>query len=155
MTDLNSGDGKHPADEIALALLRAGGILSSLSNCYDAKNSEFAIDASFLAEAIRSAEQILFKANDRLAELYHDYNLEPIIHMVAEDQLGPELLEPLLGSEFTMPPSEHELVEEGSQLSRRMDATVGALPAEAPPKDSEVDRSAQTYEEFFERLTGT
>ena len=57
---MKSGEQKHPADEIALALLRAGGILSSLTNCYDADGGEFAIDASFLAEAIRSAEQIIF-----------------------------------------------------------------------------------------------
>jgi hypothetical protein len=72
---LELGEEKHPADEIALALSRAGGILSSLSHCYDVANTDFAVGSAFLAEAIKTTESILMKANESLTRLYENYSL--------------------------------------------------------------------------------
>lgn len=144
---MKSGEEKHPADEIALALLRAGGILSSLTNCYDADSGDFAIDASFLAEAIRSAEQIIFKANDNLTSLYQDYSLELIS---ATEHVEPTEINLAEISEAVQPKI-HEM--EGSRFSRKLD-TIMEVDSHAEVSEQN-DGSAQTYEEFFDKLTGT
>ncbi len=153
MVDLKSGEQKHPADEIALALLRAGGILSSLTNCYDADGGEFAIDASFLAEAIRSAEQIIFKANDSLTNLYEDYSLEPVLQ--ADENLSAQTLDhdgiDLSGSSGAVQAKNQ--TAESSRFSRKLDTIMEE--ASASEAHEQSDGSAQTYEEFFEKLTGT
>ncbi len=146
MVDLKSGEEKHPADEIALALLRAGGILSSLTNCFDADSGEFAIDASFLAEAIRSAEQIIFKANDNLTSLYQDYSLE--LMPVAADH-GPTEINLAEISNAAQQKSK----EEGSRFSRKLDTIIED--ASLTESSEQYDDPAQTYEEFFDKLTGT
>ena len=148
--DLKSGEQKHPADEIALALLRAGGILSSLTNCYDADGGEFAIDATFLAEAIRSAEQIIFKANDSLTSLYQDYSLELVSD--AAIKVPSQTHE----SEFVESKAAVQTIDqtdETSRFSRKLDTKSEV--ESAAELQNQSDGTVQTYEEFFEKLTGT
>ncbi len=69
---------KHPADEIGKALSRAGGILTSLTNCYDKNNTDFQISVQFMFEAVSAVENLLGQATDQLAKLYNSYDLGKI-----------------------------------------------------------------------------
>lgn len=72
------GDTKHPADEIGKELLRAGGILSSLTNCYDRQEGVFDLGHGFVFEALSNVERMLTQAGEALRLLYENYDLEPI-----------------------------------------------------------------------------
>jgi hypothetical protein len=72
---LTLGEDKHPADEIGKALLRAGGILTSIANCYDRSGTAFVVSTPFVAEAITAVEAILSKAAESLAQLYENCDL--------------------------------------------------------------------------------
>ncbi len=69
---------KHPADDIGRALLRAGGILSSVTICYNKDQGCFDLDNSFVFEALTAVETMLTQAGDALGRLYSDYDLSPI-----------------------------------------------------------------------------
>jgi hypothetical protein len=69
---------KHPADEIGKELLRAGGILSSLSNCYDRQIGVFDVGHGFLFEALGNVERMLRKAEEALDVLCENYDLRSI-----------------------------------------------------------------------------
>ena len=69
---------KHPADEIGKALSRAGGILTSLTNCYDKNDTDFQISVQFMFEAVSAVENLLGQASAELAKLYSSYDLGKI-----------------------------------------------------------------------------
>lgn len=69
---------KHPADEIGRALLRAGGIMSSLTNCYDKDEGAFDLGHGFMFEALTNVERMLSEAGDSLRALYQGYDLRSI-----------------------------------------------------------------------------
>lgn len=71
-------DEKHPADEIGKALSRAGGILTSLTNCYDRNDTDFQISVQFMFEAVSAVENLLGQASAELAKLYSSYDLGKI-----------------------------------------------------------------------------
>ena len=66
---------KHPADELAKSLARAGGILTLLSDCYEQDSGSFATGNSFVNESIVAIEAILNQANEALARLYQSCDL--------------------------------------------------------------------------------
>lgn len=68
---------KHPADEIARALLRAGGILSSLTTCYDSDNGSFDVGDGFVFEALRNVERMVMEAQNSLQLLHDEYDIRP------------------------------------------------------------------------------
>lgn len=72
------GETRHPADEIGKELLRAGGILSSLTNCYDRQEGVFDLGHGFVFEALRNVERMLTQAGESLRLLYENYDLELI-----------------------------------------------------------------------------
>ncbi len=69
---------KHPADEIGKALSRAGGILTSLTNCYDRNDTDFQVSVQFMFEAVSAVENLLGQASAELAKLYSSYDLNKI-----------------------------------------------------------------------------
>ena len=73
---------KHPADEIGKALSRAGGILSSLSHCYEKSDSDFKISLPFVFEAVNVVEKLLGLATDELSRLCASYNLSKLSALV-------------------------------------------------------------------------
>jgi hypothetical protein len=86
---LNTSDEKHPADEIGKALSRAGGILSSLTNCIDKSEIDFEISVPFVFEAVSAAEKLVSKANEELARLYEFYDLSKVETPVSLPNLIP------------------------------------------------------------------
>lgn len=69
---------RHPADEIGKALSRAGGILTSLTNCYDKNDTDFQISVQFMFEAVSAVENLLGHASAELARLYSSYDLSKL-----------------------------------------------------------------------------
>lgn len=80
---------KHPADEIGKALSRAGGILTSLTNCYDRNDTDFQISVQFMFEAVSAVENLLGQASAELAKLYSSYDLNKISHQTENTQSTP------------------------------------------------------------------
>jgi hypothetical protein len=72
---------RHPADEIGKALSRAGGILTSLTNCYDKNDTDFQISVQFMFEAVSAVENLLGQASQELAKLYSSYDLNKISNL--------------------------------------------------------------------------
>jgi hypothetical protein len=66
---------EHPADALAVALSRASGILASVSNCYNDKAGEFALNDPFVVHALRTVETFIGDASSSLASLYRRYDL--------------------------------------------------------------------------------
>lgn len=161
------GEEKHPADEIALALSRAGGILSSLSHCYDAANTDFAIGAVFLAEAIKTTEEILFKANESLTRLYQDYSLATL-----QDEQADELVRRASASFGSASENNSDLDfvslrQNSGRSNYRSQSKLASVSAEEINDDlgdqSEdetsatveqmIEQPAQSYQELLEKLT--
>jgi fructose-specific phosphotransferase system component IIB len=160
---LEFGEEKHPADEIALALSRAGGILSSLSHCYNASATDFAIGASFIAEAIKSTEAILAKASESLTKLYHDYSLDALHEEPQIDEI--EAVEP---AEEEIPVLDISRIKNRSNGSNSfsqpmpLPKRLNRLDMMQRIEDDEVenvtveqmiDQPAETYQELLEKLT--
>jgi hypothetical protein len=66
---------KHPADELAKSLARAGGILTLLTGCYEQDSGSFATGNSFVNESLVAIEAILNQANEALGRLYQSCDL--------------------------------------------------------------------------------
>ncbi|MDE2384718.1 MAG: hypothetical protein KGO53_08870 [Alphaproteobacteria bacterium] len=79
-----SADNKHPADEIAKALSRAGGILTLLSSCYDKGAQRFETGGNFVYESILTVEAMMAQASEALARLYQTCDLSIIREAPAE-----------------------------------------------------------------------
>ena len=173
---------KHPADEIGKALSRAGGILTSLSNCYEKADSDFQIGLPFVFEAVNAVEKLLARANDDLASLYRHYDLtrisdqnaellsEPMDSEAPHNEAHVESDEPL-----NFPPSyvsprassgSNEALstpylgffgpgEQVSRLATRLDNILEAMPIRqrASTPDELIDKPAETYNELLEKLT--
>jgi hypothetical protein len=169
---LSLAEEKHPADEIGKALLQAGGILTSLSNCYDKPGASFAIGTPFIAEAIIAVEGILAKANDCLAKLYEGYDLGKLIgestplpqktKAQAEpvDQESPETKEPVVENLSEQEEDSGYLgyfgrQDQVSRLSVKLDSILEKLPAQQQPMRAVdmIEQPAQNYEELLEKLT--
>jgi hypothetical protein len=161
---LELGEEKHPADEIALALSRAGGILSSLTHCYDVSNADFATGAPFLAEAIKTAESILVKANESLTKLYQDYNLEALsesdlrnnpVDVVERDQEKVSHLSFARARRLNENIAFSVQSQEVSRLSSNLDSILDTLPdnIQAVTVEQMIDHPAQSYQELLEKLT--
>lgn len=174
---------KHPADEIGKALSRAGGILTSLSNCYEKNDSDFQISLPFVFEAVTAVERLLARANDELTSLYQLYDLTKIAEQIPETFIEPEQNEephdenPRAESEEPLNfPSRYVKIETQSQssesaatpylgffgpseqvsrLASRLDSILEAMPtrSHAPTTDDLIDKPAQTYNELLEKLT--
>lgn len=161
------GEEKHPADEIALALSRAGGILSSLSHCYNAGNKDFAIGSAFMAEAIKSTEDILLKANESLTRLYQDYSLASF-----QDEQADELVRSAAASFETTAENNSELDFVGvrrnsggsnyksvSELASMVSNDIEDDLDDQSEDDSNatveqmIGQPAQSYQELLEKLT--
>lgn len=80
---------KHPADEIGRSLLRAGGILSSLTICYNKEHKSFELDNNFVFEALSAVETMLSQAGEALGRLYSGYDLSPL-RTVEQDNVAVE-----------------------------------------------------------------
>jgi hypothetical protein len=65
----------HPADKLALALSRASGIVASVANCFNEHDENFAINAMFLAHALRTVDTFIIEASTALNHLNRDYDL--------------------------------------------------------------------------------
>ena len=105
-------DERHPADEIGKALSRAGGILTSLSNCYDKAESGFEISVPFIFEAVTAVEKLISGASDQLERLYQNYNLgkQPNVEadeVIAEPPYVQSAFEPESEQQFASTPVSH------------------------------------------------
>jgi hypothetical protein len=90
---LTAIEDKHPADEIGKALSRAGGILTSLTNCYDKNDTDFQISVQFMFEAVSAVEKLLSQASAELAKLYSSYDLNSISQQTVSTPSAPSDLE--------------------------------------------------------------
>jgi hypothetical protein len=141
---------KHPADEIALALSRAGGILTSLHNCYDRQETSFAIGLPFVVESIIAIESILNRANTAVISLYENYDLSPL-QRVPEPAPIQEVAPPtedVLEPYFVLQPSV------ASRLASKLDEIIETLPTPeyAVMNDHLQDSPARTYDELLTKL---
>ena len=174
---------KHPADEIGKALLRAGGILSSLTNCYDKSETDFQISVQFVFEAVTAVEKLLGQASGELTKLYQSYDLSNLTGALHADLAGAEVEEHLQSTyveqedDEDIETSSEPLVfnrqadsgaseepqylgffgpsEQVSKLASRLDNILEALPTKGrtASPDELLDRPAQTYNELLEKLT--
>jgi hypothetical protein len=144
---VGSSEDKHPADELALALSRASGILSSIANCYDPSQSEFATSAAFVAEAVTAASDILTKANANLGQLYSNYSLQRL------DDQDLVVTLPLRNEVAAHNPYEEKIVPRSAvaELSNKLDTILSVLPEERP--FAQRDQPARTYDELLYKLT--
>ena len=174
---------KHPADEIGKALSRAGGILSSLTNCYDRNETDFQISVAFMFEAVTAVEKLLGQASGELTKLYQSYDLTklsgaqhaaPTIAEIEEhletsysetgaDEETEATYEPLVfnrQAESETPEDPQYLgffgpSEQVSKLASRIDNILEAMPTKVrtASPDELLDRPALTYNELLEKLT--
>ncbi len=172
---------RHPADEIGKALSRAGGILTSLTNCYDKNDTDFQISVQFMFEAVSAVENLLGHASAELAKLYSSYDLSKIA-LQTENSEPQELgqfrhdnvqalnhqqhssagsVSHELQTENVSEPSEPQYLgffgptEQVSRLANRIDSLLETMPAKtmAPTATDYIDRPAVTYNELLEKLT--
>ena len=174
---------KHPADEIGKALLRAGGILSSLTNCYDRNETDFQISVGFMFEAVTAVEKLLGQASGELTKLYQSYDLSKLTAAPQPETEAAEV-EAHLESSFAEPEAfeepeaayeplvfnrqpESQTQEDGqylgffgpseqvSKLASRIENILEAMPAKArtASPDELLNRPALTYNELLEKLT--
>lgn len=174
---------KHPADEIGKALSRAGGILTSISNCYEKTDSDFQIDLSFIFEAVIAVENLLARASDQLTSLYRHYDLTKVSEQNAASSIEPEHCEeqhvetshgesneplnfPPVYRPLRANPASNEALatpnlglfrpnEQVSRLASRLDNILETLPIRqrAPTPHELIDKPAATYNELLEKLT--
>ncbi len=174
---------KHPADEIGKALLRAGGILSSLTNCYDRNETDFQISVGFMFEAVTAVEKLLGQASGELTKLYQSYDLSKLT-AAPQSETEAAGVEAHLESSFAEPEAfeeaevayeplvfnrqhESQTQEDGqylgffgpseqvSKLASRIENILEAMPAKArtTSPDELLNRPALTYNELLEKLT--
>lgn len=174
---------RHPADEIGKALSRAGGILSSLTNCYEKADTDFQISLPFVFEAVSAVEKLLQRATDELTSLYQSYDLSKISEAQSDSHFEVSATEEGF-QEDTSLVSEEPLnfplnyapqksnttsqldqptpylgffgpSEQVSRLASRLDHILETMPINEhiPSPDEIVDKPAQTYNELLEKLT--
>jgi hypothetical protein len=172
---------KHPADEIGKALSRAGGILTSLTNCYDKNNTDFQISVQFMFEAVSAVESLLSQASEELSKLYSSYDLNKIsehtenstppngeFSKVGYDNIGDHQFN-LDGSSSNIDHQAETVsdavdpqylgffgpTEQVSRLANRIDNLLETMPAKhvAASATDFIDRPAVTYNELLEKLT--
>ncbi len=167
---------KHPADELAKSLARAGGILTLLSGCYETETGGFATGNSFVHESIVAIEAILAKANDALGRLYQTCDLtvvrqvpvgEPVVAeeasaspvaetavvlpieaapIVSSWQRAPQAA-PMAGSYLSL----FGPGDDNAKLADRLDHLL-VKPVEAARTEI-TDRPAESYDELLQKLT--
>jgi hypothetical protein len=176
---LTALDERHPADEIGKALSRAGGILTSLTNCYDKNNTDFQISVQFMFEAVSAVESLLGQASTELAKLYSSYDLGKISRQVenaaeneytdtsydhgsgnSEDQDlhdGSAQMIADHGADATEPQylGYFGPTEQVTRLADRIDSLLGTMPTRpaAISATDFIDKPASTYHELLEKLT--
>lgn len=155
------GEQKHPVEDLGRALMQAGGILTSMTNCYEKSEGRFSVETSFIAEAMSALNNILSRANDSLTRLYQQYDLEQLSRVETPETI----VVPELASQHHVNGSEHAdasylgFFSRHSQVSRlatKLDAIAARLPVVPPPPvppDDIADEPAQSYEELVEKLT--
>lgn len=174
---------KHPADEIGKALSRAGGILTSLSNCYEKTDSDFQISVPFVFEAVNAVEKLLAHAVNELTSLYQlydltkisDQNQPPLAETDYDDKNKTEFSETETGESLSFPPSytpfrtsantQEESAkpylgffgpsEQVSRLASRLDNILETMPTRLHVQSPVdlIDKPAETYNELLEKLT--
>ena len=174
---------KHPADEMGRALLRAGGLLSSLTNCYDKDENKFDLDHVFMFEALTNVERMLSNAGESLNRLYKDYDLRSLAEIEAATLKAAEIaarsataqtLGEMTGkagghvdnaanledADDLNDPSKSFVdflrpSEPVSRLSERLDAILERFPREGPAAKAmePAQESAKSYAEFLDKLT--
>jgi hypothetical protein len=179
---LAANEEKHPADEIGKALSRAGGILTSLTNCYDKNDTDFQISVQFMFEAVSAVENLLGQASAELAKLYSSYDLSrispqteglaPVESAYSQtndasstgDQhlsLDASMHNAHLVSENLPETSDPQYLgffgpsEQVSRLANRIDSLLETMPAKQATVAATdfIDRPAVTYNELLEKLT--
>jgi hypothetical protein len=180
---LTAQEEKHPADEIGKALSRAGGILSSLANCYDRNETDFQISVGFMFEAVSAVEKLLGQASAELTKLYQSYDLTKLTDAPSTATVAPQVeeqgetsyaeaesnedteagYEPLVFNRKAEPqtPEDPQYLgffgpsEQVSKLASRIDHILDAMPAKnrTTSPDELLDRPALTYNELLEKLT--
>jgi hypothetical protein len=181
-TKLTAFEEKHPADEIGKALSRAGGILTSLTNCYDKNDTDFQISVQFMFEAVSAVENLLGQATEELAKLYSSYDLNKISHETENSTsheagyiqsyhdnsaieqhsgLDGSTTDTHLQTENVSEATEPQYLgffgptEQVSRLANRIDSLLEAMPAKATAVGANdfIDKPAGTYNELLEKLT--
>ncbi len=174
---------KHPADEMGRALLRAGGILSSLTNCYDKHEGKFDLGHDFMFEALTNVERMLSDAGESLRALYQNYDLRSLAEIEAAALKAAEIaarsaaLQNLgeTGGKAQVDFEEAANFEHADglidpsisfvdflqssepvlRLSDRLDAILERFPREEPPVKvaGPFDSPSKSYAEFLDKLT--
>lgn len=125
---------EHPADALAVALSRASGILASVSNCYNEKVGEFALNDPFVVHAMRTVETFIGDASSSLAALYRRYDLS--VPKVERDGSESDQTESADPEEGQLANSYDELLERISAAEILATEQPGILPVLADLKDS-------------------
>jgi hypothetical protein len=125
---------QHPADKLALALTRASGIVASVANCFSEHDENFAVNAVFVAYALRSVDTFILEAGTALSNLNRDYDLS-----LPRADLEKSVREETVG----VPPRAPEPVE---------DYEVDELGGSTVP-DIQFTEQAHTYDELLRKVT--
>ena len=170
---------KHPADELAKSLARAGGILTLLSDCYEPESGSFATGNSFVHESIVAIEAILAQANEALARLYQSCDLTmvrpPNLNTVEAVSAVVQVCDPVPAASESfayvatrteatgrVPPPATPLTvgsylsffgpgDERSKLADRLDSLL-VRPTATNVADI-MERPAESYDELLQKLT--
>lgn len=175
-------DERHPADEIGKALSRAGGILTSLTNCYDKNDTDFQISVQFMFEAVSAVENLLGQASAELAKLYNSYDLSKISHqgdnstendysqvsynnsaITAEhEEYRDSSTQAIIDQTGSVPEATEPQylgffgpTEQVTRLADRIDSLLETMPARpaAISANDFIDKPAMTYNQLLEKLT--
>ena len=155
---------KHPADEIAKALSRATGIISSITNCFDAESGQFDLGNKFVFEALANIENMLSNAGANLAHVYERCDLTLLDSPQATDDDEHTEIQPPTDENVDIPHAPDTIPFVGyfggstsaERLSQKLDRILEKMPVtehEQPAMREFLDRPARTYGEFLDKLT--
>jgi hypothetical protein len=148
MTTATDKDFVHPADALALALDRAAGLLSVLSDLYNPSHDSFASGNAFVMHGMSTASTLLSDARAALLDLHEGCDLVlRDTDSEAETDASPQVAESIVN--FTRATQEPAWTDTASSEPAAPQADY--RPAAAAV--SEQDHFAKSYLELLKKLT--
>jgi hypothetical protein len=134
----------HPADALAVAISRAGRLLSMLSDLYDAKQENFVTENSFIVHGISTANELIDEAGRALVDLHEKCDLSllsaspPHQEDTADKTVAATpVVPPVAASKTTLPTSIMAAVETLQEVGKS------------------GEPAARSYPEFLDKITKT
>jgi hypothetical protein len=145
MTTATDKDFVHPADALALALDRAAGLLSVLSDLYNPSKDSFASGNGFVMHGMTTASSLLSDARAALLDLHEGCDL-----VMRDTGSETDMSEPLQDDDSTV--SFTRATPEPAWTVAEPAASQTDYKA-APAAVSEQDHFAKSYLELLKKLT--